>query len=212
MSDAELPPVGIVFFDLGNVLVRFDAQRGCANLAAIANCDTAKVKEVVYDSGLQWRYEAGELSCQAFADIVNAGLGSQLASERLLSALADMFVVDPGAFSIISKLLTSEIRVGLLSNTCAAHWRHLRLHLNIQVLDLLSPIVLSYEVNAIKPNSRIYERAAEIACVAPESILFTDDRPENVEAGRQARWRCHQYDNPHDLAKWLSHQGLPVFV
>ena len=95
MSDAELPPVGIVFFDLGNVLVRFDAQRGCANLAAIANCDTAKVKEVVYDSGLQWRYEAGELSCQAFADIVNAGLGSQLASERLLSALADMFVVDP---------------------------------------------------------------------------------------------------------------------
>ncbi len=200
-----------LYFDLGNVLVQFAPERACRNLATIVGCEPAEVHRAVYESNLQWQYESGSLDDAQFAKAVNERLKSEVPTAQLVKSLANMFYWDTAMFPVISRLVAARVRIGLLSNTCAAHWEHL-LETGPQTIQLLSPKVLSYEVRSIKPDAKIYEIATQLAGVPPEKIAFTDDRPENVDGALRAGWKAHLYQNPRDLMRWLSSEGLSVFV
>lgn len=95
--------------------------------------------------------------------------------------------------------------MGLLSNTCEAHWRW--------ILDQNWPIpgdwfdfhVLSYEVRSMKPGEAIYEACEKLAARASEEIFFTDDREENIAAAQRRGWETHLYRTPAQLAEHLNH-------
>ena len=63
-------PIEFVYFDLGNILVRFDVEIAIANVARIADVSTDLVRTRVYESGLQDDYECGKLDGEAYADQV----------------------------------------------------------------------------------------------------------------------------------------------
>ena len=89
--------------------------------------------------------------------------------------------------------------MGLLSNTCEAHWSWIEQQLYSTVVGWFEEIVLSYEVKAMKPQRDIYEHASRIVSVDPGSIFFIDDRIENVEGARFAGWEAVQYTDAASL-------------
>ncbi len=200
-----------VYFDLGNVLVRFDPDRACRNLAHLTGCEPTQVHQAVYESNLQWQYEAGQLSGAEFAAAVNVRLKTNVPQEELLQSLANMFWWDTALFPTITRLICGGVRVGLLSNTCEAHWLHL-VETGPALLHALSPLVLSYEQKCIKPDAEIYRVATRLAGTTAENIFFTDDRPENVAAAEASGWKAHLYQDPRSLMRWMSREGLSVFV
>jgi FMN phosphatase YigB (HAD superfamily) len=96
----------------------------------------------------------------------------------------------------------------VLSNTCAAHWEY--------CLDGRYPFLnrcfekyaLSFELKAMKPDPAIYARAAELAGVAPATIFFADDRPENVVAACAATYDAVLFHTPEQLLADLRARGL----
>ena len=67
---------------------------------------------------------------------------------------------------------------------------------------------VSAELGVTKPDPAIYAIVEEETGLAPGTILFTDDRPENVEAASARGWGTHLFEGPEGWAARLVEEGL----
>ena len=187
--------IEFVYFDLGNILVAFDPEIACRNVAKLANVSVARAREVVYESGMEVRYETGEITSNQFADFVRDEFKlepNQLDDETLLNAIADMFTPIESMVEVASLARRRAGRIGVLSNTCPAHWNWVRRQpWSVSMIDF-DVKVLSYEVKSMKPDHRIYQAAEQATGVRPDQILFIDDKDENVQAAQERGWNAQQ--------------------
>lgn len=196
------------FFDLGNVLIHFDHQLAVDAVRELSGKPQSEVQQVLFDSGLQNRYETGRIQSEDYATEVNRALGTNIPVARILKGISDIFSPNPSIISALERVRAAGVPMNILSNTCAAHWQW--------ILDQDWPLpgdwfedsVLSFEVKSMKPARRIYEFSEAKASCPVEQIFFTDDRPENIEAARQRGWTTHLYRNVEELEvaidAWLS--------
>ena len=192
-DSADVNDIRFVYFDLGNVLVRFDPQIACANVSNLFDVSAEKVHAAVYETEQQTRYEHGELSGEEFASSIRDQLGrsiEQMPTQRLLDALSDMFTPIESMRGIVDQVHQAGIPFGILSNTCAAHWDWVRRQDWPVVHAAYRETILSFEAGAMKPNKRIYQLAELSAEVPCDQILFLDDKIENVEAAKERGWNA----------------------
>ncbi|XZE54647.1 HAD family hydrolase [Planctomycetaceae bacterium SH139] len=193
-----------IFFDLGNVLVHFDPNDACRNVSRLVGHSEAAVFSALYGSGVETRYERGELDCEAFATAFRAELGCDCDSEDLLREMSAMFRPNQAMQPLLDRLIASEPRLGILSNTCPAHWNWVQQQAWSVSSGWFGEAVLSYEVGRMKPEPEIYQAAQSIAGVPADQIFFTDDRLENIEAAREAGWRAELFHDAELLTKQLT--------
>jgi len=67
---------------------------------------------------------------------------------------------------------------------------------------------VSAHLKTIKPDPEIYAILERKTGVAPERLLFTDDRPENIKAARLRGWQTHLFTAPGPFAARLVQEGL----
>lgn len=202
--------IEFVYFDLGNILVSFDPEIACRNVADLAGISIDRARELVYESGALDRYESGELTSDQFVDLIRETSqldAAALPHDALLEAISDMFTPIDSMVEVVRMARKRAGRVGVLSNTCDAHWSWVRRQpWPVSQIDY-DVRILSYEVNSMKPDSRIYEAAERAAFVPPESILFIDDRAENVHAAISRGWNAEQCLGGEDaksvIERWL---------
>lgn len=67
---------------------------------------------------------------------------------------------------------------------------------------------ISGHMGIAKPDAAIYE-AVEADCgIAPERLLFTDDRQDNIDAARARGWHTHLFEGPDGWEACLLRLGL----
>ncbi|WP_299847366.1 HAD family phosphatase [uncultured Roseovarius sp.] len=59
-----------------------------------------------------------------------------------------------------------------------------------------------------KPDPAIYRAVEEDSGVAPNTLLFADDRHENIDAARARGWNVHLFETPTGWANCLVDAGL----
>ena len=67
---------------------------------------------------------------------------------------------------------------------------------------------ISGHMQVIKPESRIYEMVEEDCGIAPEGLLFTDDRADNIAVAAARGWKTHLFEGPEGWAGRLVDEGL----
>ena len=184
-----------LFFDLGNVLVDFDHDLMCRQLAQLVDVPVGSVKELIFGDGeLMRRIEVGEIDqeeCyQRFC--IATGTSPQLCD--FLNATGAIFSLKTDMVPVVAQLVSAKQPIGILSNTCQPHWDYV-CNQYAMFPDLFDTIVLSYEVRAVKPERTIYECAAKMAGCDAEDIFFVDDRPENVAGALSAGFTAVQFTN-----------------
>ncbi|MEL6106817.1 MAG: HAD family phosphatase [Planctomycetota bacterium] len=187
--------IDFVYFDLGNILVRFDVEIAISNVARVVGVSEGAVRSSVYDSGLQDDYECGRMNGSSYAETVRERLGvsaGAFAAPDFLEAISDMFTPIDGMVELVRSVHRSVGRVGLLSNTCEAHWEWIRRQ-SWQIGSLpFESLIMSYQVGAMKPDQAIYSAAEQASGVPTERMLFLDDKPENIAAARERGWQAEQ--------------------
>jgi 2-haloacid dehalogenase len=76
------------------------------------------------------------------------------------------------------------------------------------VLGEFDQSYISGHLGCIKPDAEIYQHLEQGSGIAPERLLFADDRPENIEAAAQRGWQTHLFTTPKDWAARLVQAGL----
>lgn len=207
MRTLETPE--FIYFDLGKVLLDFSHDAMLAQMGQLIGLEPSKVREFVFESGLSHQYERGEIDCDQFCSSLCQAAGAECEPEELLKAGSDIFSLKPGMLPLIVNLSLSGMRVGILSNTCPAHWNFIRSRYRF-VSDFFLPIVLSFEIGAMKPDRKIFDAAATQAGVAPESIFFVDDLQDNVDGALSAGWDANLFESPYQLQQLLLQRGVEL--
>ena len=192
-----------VYFDLGNVLVNFDHQTAVDQLSELAGRPAELVRQVVFDSDLQNRYETGLVSGHEFAAEVNVELESALPAADILKAISDIFWPNLPILAAIEWVKRAGIPMGILSNTCEAHWRWIEFQQWPVMGPWWSQTVLSYEVQSMKPNSKIYEVCEQRVGCRGQDVFFTDDRADNIAAAQLRGWSTCQFESAEMLIERL---------
>jgi 2-haloacid dehalogenase len=67
---------------------------------------------------------------------------------------------------------------------------------------------ISGHLGCIKPDAEIYQHLERGSGIAPERLLFADDRPENIDAAAQRGWQTHLFTTAEGWAACLVTAGL----
>jgi len=196
-----------VYFDLGNVLLQFDHRRACRQLAGMTGATPDRIWEIVFAGELERRFELGEITREEFTDHLARQLGCPPERPRWENAAADIFTPIEGMADLARHLHRRGIPLGILSNTNVLHWEFV-LQNHRWMDELFSVHALSYRLGLMKPDSRIYRRAAELADSVGEPIFFVDDREENVSAAVEAGWDAVRFRSRRQLEDDLRQRGL----
>ena len=207
-SDTRLRKPRFLYFDLGNVLLYFDHMQACRQIGALAQIDPQQVWDLVFDSGMEMRFEAGEVSTEEFYDFFCRQTNTQPDFRALNHAASSIFRVNNGMKAVLAQLMAARHRLGLLSNTNEIHWRHVADGRYSLLPEAFEVLVLSYEVKAVKPDTKIFQTAAEMAGVPPEDIFYVDDIPGHVAGARAAGFDAVQYTTTPALVNELRARGV----
>ena len=197
-----------IYFDLGNVLLYFDHENACRQMAEVADIDPAMVRRVVFDSGLELRYEAGEISCREFYDEFCQATDTRPDYNVLERAGSAIFELNVSIVPVVAHLWEAGYRLGMLSNTSPCHYRYFADGRFRMIPEAFETIVLSYEVGVVKPDAKIFHAAIGRAGVPPERIFYVDDVSGHVDAARRQGIDAVQYTTTGDLVAELRRRGV----
>lgn len=132
------------------------------------------------EEGVNARYETGHLSFDEVYILFEKWVGRQLSPTAVKKALCSGFSLNTEIEPLIWKLKKAGIPLFALSNTCDVHFDYL--HKQYAMLRLFHGFILSYEVGAMKPSPRIFQKAIEKSGFLPSNCFFVDDVPEFADA------------------------------
>ncbi|MBN8246779.1 MAG: HAD family phosphatase [Verrucomicrobia bacterium] len=192
-TPAAVPPE-VVVFDLGKVLLEFDYGLAARALAPASLRDAAHIRQVLDQSPLLHRLESGQLDEEGFEQEVRQETGYSGTRDDFRRHFGDIFSEVPEMIALHAQLKRHGVRTVLFSNTNGLAVDHIRSR--YPVFSEFDGWVLSYQAGAMKPDARAYQAVESLTGCAGPSLLYVDDRPENIEAGRRRGWRTILHQAP----------------
>jgi glucose-1-phosphatase len=197
-----------IYFDLGNVLLYFNHEVGCRQIAEVAGLTPERIRRALFDEGLLEAVETGRLSRRESYDAFCKATGTCADAALLERAGSDIFRLNVSILPVVAKLKDAGYRLGVLSNTCESHWRFVLASFKAMFPHGFEALALSFKLGSCKPDERIYRGAAELAAVPPKSVFYCDDIPSNVEAACRVGFDAVQYTDTPSLVTELRKRGV----
>ena len=108
---------------------------------------------------------------------------------------------------VIGQLAAVGFPMGILSNTCSAHWGYVFTRFRF-LQNSFRGYILSYESQSMKPDPKIYQDAIKTANRPANEIFFIDDKPENVEGAIAAGMDAVLYTTAEQAIVDLQSRGV----
>ncbi|HWE52912.1 MAG TPA: HAD family phosphatase [Bryobacteraceae bacterium] len=195
-----------VIFDLGRVIVPFDFHRGYSRIETLCGIPAAEVPRRIATTDLVQSFECGEIEPREFVRRFADHLELQITYEQFCEIWCSIFLPEPLIPEEMLRGIRQRYRLLLLSNTNAIHFEMVRE--TYPLLRHFDSLILSYEVGAMKPSPRIYQRAIEEAGCRAEECFFTDDIAEFVEGARREGIDAVQFQSAVQIEEELKSRGL----
>lgn len=207
--------IRFVYFDLGNVLLKFSLRRLLHQVAEVAETDEERVRTVLFGDKKYFAFESGEITAQDYFDHICQGFEKKIPIENFLQATNNIFWVNEPILPLVRNLSKSLFPRGVLSNTGPEHWRY-TLEAFPCIWDLFPKHRLaSFKVKCMKPFEKIYQIALdearrELPDLAPEEVLFIDDLEENIDGAKKFGFEGVVYTEIEPLLEAFRRLNLPV--
>ncbi|MBT8484835.1 MAG: HAD-IA family hydrolase [Phycisphaerales bacterium] len=192
---AEDAPVRVACFDVGGVLLRIcrSWQEGCR----AAGLDVRPVPALDPLGGetlaILDAYERGVLSHHDYARRLSAAIGGVYTAAEI-TMVTDAWILGPyeDIATLVATLPATGVVTAVLSNTCHEHWITCR---RSPVLAPMQHQLASHELGIRKPDPAAFRVVEAVTGHTGASILYFDDRADNVAAAAALGWRAIRIDD-----------------
>lgn len=206
MKDPIDKKYSVIVFDLGNVLIPFDYDLVTKRFNKVSVGLGDKFLKYYKDNyQIHRSFERGDISEDEFIKIMLDVLENKMDKEKFCNDFSKVFTVNKDVAALLPKLKEKYILV-LLSNTNSIHqkygWQ------DYYFLKYFDKLILSHEVNAVKPEEKIY-KAVEAFTRRPSSEhIFIDDVAEYVKGARNVGWDGIQFINYEEMIEALRRRNI----
>jgi putative hydrolase of the HAD superfamily len=198
----------VVVFDLGKVLVDFDYSIAAGKISKLSRFNPDQTFDLLTKAPLLFQLETGTINHEQFYGEVCAACGFSGTLDDFCSTFADIFAEIEPMTKMHAALRAGKVPTFIFSNTNDIAIKHIRAR--FPFFANFDGYVLSYEHGAMKPTEKIYEVVEKMTGQKGKSILYLDDRAENIEGGLLRGWRAMLHETPEKTISALRHIGLPV--
>ncbi len=201
--------IKVIVFDFGSVIAKTDKQMLVDFLSRSLQISSEeaeqamRMRKIATDSGADenvfWQTYAKERAIPLPADWFE-----KFDNEKAL-ALQEV----PGMIPLVLELQRLGFQTALLSNvreTGAAIRRKLGLY------NLFSPVLLSCEIQAKKPDAEAFAILINELKVSPDALLFIDNKEQNVKAAQAMGIDSIVFTGANDLIEALKKRGIVVSI
>jgi 2-haloacid dehalogenase len=200
-----MPDIKAVVFDIGNVLIEWQPERFYD--AVVGEARRREMFAAVDLHAINDKVDQGE----NFHDTIVAAADQYPAFRDEIMMWHDRWIemgqpAIPHSVRLLRALRAAGVPVFALSN------------FGVQTFEIAEPVYpflkefdrryISGYMGHVKPWSPIYEQLEADCGVAPEGLLFVDDRQENLDAATIRGWATHLFDSPQGWADRLVAEGL----
>ena len=185
-----------IILDIGNVICEWNPGK----LGASVFNDPEKISEIIQDTAghADWlALDRGTLELEEA--IARAQQRSRFDPESVRKVYENL----PRSLSEIvtttaamRRASAANVPMYILSNMHRHSWHYLEAH--HECFALCTGVVVSCDTGHIKPEEGIYRYLFETFSLNPESCVFIDDMPENIEAAQALGMQGHVLENLDD--------------
>jgi putative hydrolase of the HAD superfamily len=194
-----------VISDLGGVAVEFNADQVVHRMAQVIGRPFDEVQAAVYHKELLVPFELGRITPIAYYEGLKKRLPLRWTYEQFVGFWNNIFQENREVTEILQRLHKRH-KIIALTNTNELHLAYLKS--TIPSLSVFDDWVASCEVGMRKPDLEIYRLALKRANVQPDTVVYVDDRPELVDAGKQLGCSAIRFENSRQLEQDLVALGL----
>ncbi len=194
-----------VIFDIGNVLIEwhperfYDGRIGAERRVAFMDQVPIHAANLAIDAGAPFRQTLVDLAADYPAWAVEIMWWHD--DWRLM--------VDPvitRSVAMLRALRKRGVAVFALTNFGAETFDYALTQFDF--LNEFDRAYVSGKLGLIKPDPALYAYVEGDCGIAPDRLLFVDDRPENIVAAARRGWRVHQFESASGFAARLVAEGL----
>ena len=172
-----------VIFDVGSVLIGYNWHRVIKNFGY----EHVKAFEAGYKmlDDVMWNnMDRGDVSFNELVDYYKNCYSDEIEMiDYFFEHKDEMAVYRPYLYKKIEELFEAGYNIYILSNYSDVLFEsHTK---EIPFLDKVHGKVISYSVNSVKPEPKIYDELLSQYDLDPAECLFFDDRKANIEAGEK---------------------------
>ena len=208
-----------LFFDLGNVLIRFSTDRLFSQAGAVLGQTPQWVFKNLYSPEMLCQAECGHLTTEEFYRYICKLLpGQEVPFQPLLAAVNEIFWLNEPMRPTLSQIAGSGLPCGILSNIGPWHWEYCLTAFPEVFQKVPDNHVLSYKVGTMKPSRDIYAAAFQFAQkavlgIVPGEVLFIDDLEKNVRGAKEFGFDAvlYSFQDHETLLEQLRSRGLLSF-
>ena len=195
-----------ILFDLGRVLIHFDFQRGYRALEGMGPYTASEIPQRLAGTGLVERFETGLVEPREFVEEISRILDLRVDYDRFCEIWSCIFTHELIPESMLEGL-ARRYRLVLLSNTNALHFEMIRGTYG-HLLRHFDDLVLSYQVQAMKPRPEIFQAAVDRAQCRPEECFYTDDIAAYIEGARLLGIDAVQFESREQIEREMRARGI----
>jgi len=178
-----------VVFDFGGVLVDLCRERAVEAFRRLGFPQAEQMLDLYHPSGLFSQLESGLVSGHELCDEIRRQANRPIPDEAVRDAYISFLETIPVAkLRAIRALREAGVETYGLSNINEFVMPYVREKLfradGLRMEDYLIHAYLSYEMKLLKPDPEIFRRMIARSGMNPETTLFIDDGPRNVETAR----------------------------
>jgi len=199
------PTIELVAFDLGNVLCSVSEVPASEKLASLSNRPVDEVHEIVFGKARKALFETATMTFSEHAERAIATLDIPMTVEEFTKLYDSVLIPSHGMFPLVARIAEKH-QIALVSNTSEPHWLTAKRFLPFS--SQLNPVIVSYEVDAMKPDKAFYDALLSQVQIPAEQVLFIDDLPENIEAARKTGMNVHHFTGQPALESALAELGI----
>ena len=197
--------VKAVVFDIGNVLIEWHPERYFDR--TIGPAERRALFAAVDLHAMNDRIDLGE----GFRDVIYAVAEANSEWRTEIRDWHDNWIqlaTPPIAHSVrlLRALRSNEVAVFSLTNFGVESFAYAQSHYDF--LKEFDRDYVSGQMQVIKPDPKIYTMLEQDCGVAPENLLFTDDRADNIAVAANRGWQTHLFEGPQGWADRLVEANL----
>ena len=200
--------IKVICLDLGKVIVDYDPTIPLNALGARSALSMPEIMQVLADREPLLQFDRGHYSRSDFYRTMCARLRLDVSTREFEQLWTSLFLPEPLLPESFLLSLKRRYRLLMLSNVNEVHFEFI--WKNYPLVRHIEDRLLSYELGCLKPEPAIYRIAIDRAGVLPQEIFFADDRPENVEAAREAGIVATCFQSERQLKLDLGRAGVVV--
>lgn len=194
-----------VIFDIGNVLIEWQPERYYDRVYGKARRE--EMFAAVDLHGMNDRVDRGE----PFRDVIYETAERYPQFRAEIRDWHDAWIelaspVIPRSVRLLRALRDKGIPVFALTNFGVESFAYAQTKYDF--LSEFDQAFVSGHMKVIKPDPRIYEMVEARCPYPPESLLFADDRADNIAAAAARGWQTHLFNGPEGWAARLVANGM----